>query len=117
MTVYVNVANEGAPNPGTEASERLEQLLAQYDLVKAEAAKAEEALKAITDGIKQELMAAAPEGETDIRVDSPDLTRPLRLQAVESWRVDSKKLKAEAPETYVRYATKSVSWRLAGITS
>ena len=98
--------------PQLLAGTRLEALLAQYDLAKAEADKATETLKAITDGIKAELAAAAPDGETDIRVNSPDLTRPLRLQAITSWRVDAAKLKAEAPETYVRYAKQSTSWRL-----
>lgn len=96
---------------------RLEALLAQYDLAKAEAEKAAESLKAITDGIKAELAAAAPEGETDIRVDSPDLAQPLRLSAVTSWRVDATKLKAEAPETYVRYAKQSTAWRLERVKS
>lgn len=98
-----------------EPNSRLEQLLAQYDVAKAESAKAGEALKAITDGIKAELAAIAPEGETDVRVDSPDLAAPLRLTARTSWRVDAKKLKAEAPETYVRFAVQSTAWELRAI--
>jgi hypothetical protein len=35
---------------------------------------------------------------------------------VESWRVDAKKLKTEAPETYVRYATKSTAWQLRAVS-
>jgi chromosome condensin MukBEF ATPase and DNA-binding subunit MukB len=95
---------------------RLEQLLAQYDMAKAESKKADEALKAITDGIKQELAAAAPDA-VDIRVDSPDLAQPLRLLAIESWRVDATRLKTEAPETYVRYAKKSTAWQLRAVSS
>jgi hypothetical protein len=101
-----------APQPGS----RLEQLAAQYDLAKAEAEKAADALKAITDGIKLELANAAP-GETDVRLDSTELAAPLRLLAIESWRVDSKKLKTEAPEIYVRYATKSTAWQLRPVKS
>lgn len=95
---------------------RLAQLTAQYDLAKAEAKKAEETLKAITDAIKLELTQAAP-GASDIRLESDQLAQPLRLLAIESWRVDSARLKSEAPETYVRYAKKSVAWQLRAVTS
>lgn len=96
---------------------RLEQLLAQYDLAKAEAEKAAEALKAISDGVKAELAAQLAEGETALEVTSDLLARPLRLSNVESWRVDAKKLKAEDPVTYVRYAVQGHSWRLAPVGS
>lgn len=99
------------PDPDT----RLEQLTAQYDMAKAEADKAASTLKAVTDAIKLELASAAP-GETSIDLVSDLLAAPLRLVAVESWRVDAKKLKAEAPETYVRYAKKSTSWTLRAVT-
>jgi hypothetical protein len=98
-----------------DADTRLAQLVAQYDLAKAEAAKADEALKAITDAIKLELINAAP-GHDDIRLESPELVKPLRLFAVTSWRVDAKKLKAEAPETYVRYAKQSTAWQLRAVS-
>jgi predicted phage-related endonuclease len=101
------------PAPGS----RLEQLCAQHDLAKAEARKAEEALAAITDGIKNELAALLPDGATEVDLDTDLLARPLRLKAVESWRVDSKRLRAANPEIYVRYAVKSTSWRLAPIGS
>jgi hypothetical protein len=100
-----------------EPDSRLEQLAAQYDLAKAEADKASATLKAITDAIKLELTGAAPEGARSIDLASDHLTVPLRLNYVESWRVDAKKLKVEQPETYVRYATRSGSWRLAAVTS
>jgi len=99
-----------------ESDSRLAQLAAQYDLAKAESAKAAEALKAITDAIKIELTHAAP-GESDVQLDSPDLIKPLRLTAVESWRIDAKKLKAEDSLTYVRYAVQSTTWRLAPVSS
>jgi hypothetical protein len=95
---------------------RLAQLAAQYDLAKAEADKANEAFEAIKAAIKVELASAAP-GESDVRFASPDLAAPLQLRAIESWRVDAKKLKAEQPETYVRYASKSTSWRLAPVSA
>lgn len=98
-----------------DADTRLAQLVAQYDMAKAEAAKAEESLKAITDAIKVELINAAP-GSEDIRLESPELAKPLRLFAVSSWRVDTKKLKAEAPEVYVRYAKQSTAWQLRAVS-
>lgn len=94
-----------------EPESRLAQLVGQYDMAKAESEKAAEALKAITDGIKYELTAAAP-GETSIEVASPDLAQPLRVVAVTKWLVDGPKLKATDPETYVRYAKQSTSWTL-----
>lgn len=96
---------------------RLDQLLAQYDLAKAEADKAAETLKPITDGIKSELAAQLADGETVLEVTSDHLARPMRLSNVESWRVDAKKLKAEDPLTYVRYAVQGHSWKLAPVGS
>lgn len=107
MTAYIT------PEPDT----RLDQLLAQYDLAKAEEKKAAEAVKAITDGIKAELAKAAPEGETDIRVDSPALAQPLQLRATESWRLDSTRMKKEDPYLYASYAKPSLSWTLAKVAS
>jgi hypothetical protein len=100
--------------PTPDPDGRLAQLLAHYDLAKAERDKAAEAFDAIADGIKAELAQAAP-GMESVTVTSPDLAAPLRLQAVTAWRVDAKKLKAEAVETYVRYATQSTSWRLSAV--
>lgn len=94
---------------------RLDMLLAQYDLAHAEKAKAEETLKAITDGIKHELATAAP-SNPDVRVDSPHLARPLRMTAVTSFRIDTARLKKEQPETYVRYGKESTAWVLKQVT-
>ena len=109
-------ASPGAQVVVPEPETRLAQLLAQYDLAKAESDKAAETLKAITDAVKAELVQQAP-GANDIRVESEHLARPLRLLAVTSWRVDARKLKEEAPEVYVRYAKQSTAWTLRGITS
>ena len=81
---------------------------------KARAAEADAELKAITDGIKTELSSAHPDA-TEVVLSSPHLARPLQLQAVERWTVDSKRLKTEDPTTYVRWARQSTSWRLAPI--
>lgn len=104
------------PTITPEPESRLAQLVAQYDLSLAERDKAKEAHDAIVAGIKSELANAAP-GESSVDVASPELTQPLRLIAVESWRVDSKLLKDREPETYVRYAKQSTSWTLKRVTS
>lgn len=94
------------------ATERLAQLHASYAEAKAAADGAAERLADVKDAIKAELMALAPEGSTKIALTGPD-GPTLTLVHAESWRVDSRKLKAEDPETYVRYAKKSESWTLA----
>lgn len=93
---------------------RLEQLHASYADAKAEAAAAEEKLDAIKDAIKLELTQAAPDA-TKIELHGPEgsAAPPLALTYTETWRFDSRKFKADDPLTYVRYAKKSGSWRLA----
>jgi hypothetical protein len=87
---------------------RLAQLAAAYAEAKAQANEAADRLDGITDALKAEMTTAAPDSGT-IELDGPV---PLRLSARESWRLDTAKLKAADPETYVRYAKKSVSWVL-----
>lgn len=99
------------PEPDT----RLAQLHAAYTDAKAAAEEANARLKSITDALKAELAGAdngAPEGTRQYDLVGPD-GPPLRLTYVESWRIDTNKLKAQDPETYVRYAKKSGSWRLS----
>lgn len=96
--------------PGT----RLEQLQASYADAKAAADEAAERLKGITDGIKAELAAAMPEGAQKVELVG-GVGPAMRLTYAESWRVDARKLKAEDPETYVRYAKKTGSWTLRAI--
>lgn len=94
------------PTPGS----RLEQMHAAYADAKAAADDATEKLKAITDAIKLELSQAAPEGATKVDLVGPGPS--LRLSWSETWRFDSRRFKAEDPETYVRYAKKSGAWTL-----
>jgi hypothetical protein len=102
-----------APVP---AGSRLEDLLAVYAQLKPQADELATRLKSVTDGIKAELQAAAPEARK-IDVAHPALAQPLRLSYVESWRLDSKKLKAENPALYVQYALKGGKWELRGVSS
>ena len=96
------------------SNSRLAALHAAYADAKAAVDAAGEQLKAITDAIKVELTAVDPnERRFELVPANGVQARPLQLTYVESWRVDSTKLKREDPETYVRYAKKSGSWRLA----
>lgn len=93
------------------ANERLAQLHAAYDEAAAQYDAASSHFDAIKTGIKAELAALAPEGATRLAL-TGDHGPTLSLTHSESWRVDSRKLKAEDPETYVRFAKKSESWTL-----
>lgn len=90
---------------------KLAQLHALYAERKAAADEATKQLKAVTDAIKIELTTAAP-GQTRIELVGKN-GPPLGLSYVETWRLDSTRLKREQPETYVLYAKQSGSWRLA----
>lgn len=90
---------------------RLAQLQAVYAEKKAAKDAAEKELKAITDAIKVELTSLDPE-ERRFELTGNGDAPSLRLTYVESWRLDSTRMKRENPETYVRYAKKSGSWTL-----
>jgi len=114
MTEQTTPAPVGPVRITTEPGTRLEQLHAQYDAAKAERDAAEEKFKGISDAIKLE-MTIASEGSTRVLLAGTQGATPLQLAYVESWRVDAKRLKAENPLTYVTYAVKSGSWRLAPV--
>ncbi|HEX7038700.1 MAG TPA: hypothetical protein VF202_01145 [Trueperaceae bacterium] len=97
------------PEPGS----RLDSLLAEYAALKPQVDELTSRFNAVKDAIKVELTTAAPEAR-QIRVTHDALGAPLRLSYIESWRVDAKRLKAEDPATYVRYAVKSARWELRG---
>jgi hypothetical protein len=99
------------PTISPEPDTRLDQLAAEYAALKPLADEYAARLESIKDGIKAELAAAAP-GATKVLLACIYLEKPLQLVARTSWRVDMKKLKAEQPETYVRYAVQSTSWSL-----
>lgn len=109
------VTSEDAPaTVVAEAGTRLEQLHAAYATAKAEADEAAARLKAVTDAIKVELTQVEPEARR-IELRSSTGAPALRLTYLESWRLDSTRLKREHPETWVAYARKSGSWRLAPV--
>jgi hypothetical protein len=97
-----------------EPGSRLEELLATYAVLKPQADELTAQLKAVTDGIKTEMSAAAP-GAQKVDVAHPALAQPLRLSYSERWDLDARRMKAEDPETYVRFARKSGRWELRGV--
>lgn len=89
---------------------RLEQLHALYADLKEKADAAAAEFRTVSDAIKAELAQQAPGHE---RVELRGEAGPaLRLTYTESWRIDSRKLKAEDPVTYASYAKKSSAWVL-----
>jgi len=105
-----SVAEPGTRYISADDTTRLGQLHAAYAAAKAEADAAAELLKTITDGIKLELGQRA-HGAERIRLSTPGAP-VMQLARSETWRLDSKRLKAEYPETWVRYAVKGESWTL-----
>jgi predicted phage-related endonuclease len=97
-----------------EPGSRLEALLAQYDDLRAKSEEAAARFDALTAAIKNELAMAAP-GHAAVETDSPDLRMRLRLVQVESRRIDSKRLQAEAPDVYERFVKKSTAWQLKAV--
>jgi hypothetical protein len=93
---------------------RFEQLCAEYDRLKPLVTQYTAELKAITDALKIEMISQQPNAER-ILLYSMFLDKPLQLLHTTAWRLDSKRLKADHPETWVRYATQSSSWRLEAV--
>lgn len=92
------------------SDERLAQLHATYADLKAKADQAAKEVKAVSDAIKLELTQRDPDSRRFTL--TGDGGPALALTYAESWRIDSTRLKREAPETYVQYAKKSGSWTL-----
>jgi hypothetical protein len=111
-----------APNPPAQhaviaaaTGSRLEQLAEAYAHAKPAADEAKARLETITDAIKLELTMAAP-GANKVDLNAAALEVPLRLAARTSWRLDSTRLKAEAPELYAQYAKQTSYWELRAIS-
>lgn len=102
MTVRDETTNTEpeAPTP----QQRLDALLAMYDVVKAAAENAEGVYKRLTDGIKNaaiEVWGAQRVANGGVYLHSDKLSSPLNLtQAKGRTTVDSKRLAADYPEVY-----------------
>lgn len=110
------IMTDTPPRVAVQPGSRLDDLLAVYADLKPQVDELEKRLKTLTDAIKAELMNAAP-GAERVDVAHAALVQPLRLSYVETWRLDSKTLKADDPETYVRYAVKGGSWQLRAVSA
>lgn len=108
--IETQIPEDGPVLVEADADSRLAQLHAEYADAKAAADEAAARLKTITDGIKAELSALAPD-ETRVELRGAG-RQSLRLTYTESWRLDSRALKKADPHTYVKYAKKSGSWSL-----
>jgi hypothetical protein len=94
-----------------EPESKLEGLVAMLENAQSEAKAAEERFKGLKDQIKSEVSALAP-GRERIVIHSKYLAKPWVMRSQESWNLDSKMLKAKEPLTWVKYATKRVTWFL-----
>ncbi len=108
------MTNPVIPRAQVEPGSRLEDLLATYAQLKPTVDELTGRLKSITDAIKAELTTAVPNAP-QVDVAHEALATPLRLSYVESWTLDTKRFKAEHPETYVMYARKGGRWELRGL--
>lgn len=102
----------GPPVVRPPADTRLDQLAAEYASLKPLADEYAARLKTIIDGIKSELVTLHPD-QREIMLVGTTVAEPLRLEAVTSWRLDTKTFKGAQPELYVQYARQSTSWRLS----
>lgn len=89
---------------------RLEQLIASYGPLRAAAEEAAAHFEACKEAIKTEATAAGTSADYVV-TGSPGLPA-LRVAYRRGWRLDTKRLKEEEPETYVRYAVETGRWEL-----
>jgi len=91
---------------------RLDQVTAEWARLKPQLEELTKRVDELSKAIKTETMAAAPEGSSEVILRHPSLDTPYRVHPVETWRLDSKSMKAADPVAYVRWSKKSTSWRL-----
>lgn len=91
--------------PDTE----LAQLVAEYDRLDVEVKAKSAELESVKARLKVALQEAKP-GETEVLLTAPGLAKPLKMWFQEKWTLDSKAMKNQAPEIWVRWAKKSGSW-------
>lgn len=90
----------------------LEQLLVMYDEAKAAADAANTRLEDLKTSLKARLSAVVPEGTTRISADAARLGLAYNMTWVERTDVDTKRMRAEAPDVYEQFARKSGRWEL-----
>lgn len=100
-----------------EPDSRLEQALALYDQFKSQADELESRMKSLKDIIATELLAKAPEGSTRIATDAAALGLAYSYNWIPRTDLDTKRMKAEAPDVYARFARAGGRWELRKATS
>jgi hypothetical protein len=99
----------GAPLVTAEPDTELAQLAVEYDRLDAEVKAKTADLEALKARLKVALQERHP-GESEVLLTAPGLVKPLKMWFQEKWTLDSKRLKNEAPEVWVRWAKKGGSW-------
>lgn len=100
-----------APHPQPDREQRLGYLFAEFDRLKPAYDALKKEFDAVKDAIKYEATTAHP-GERKIRIEHPNLSRPLEVFYSEREIIDSKRLEAEKPEIAREYTKTSSSWTI-----
>ena len=95
------------PVPGS----LLDELLSQQHAARAAADEAAGRVKALTDRIKAELTLAHP-GVAGFEIAGTPHRPPLTMSWVQTIRLDTRAMKEQEPETYVRFALFGGRWEL-----
>lgn len=107
-------ASPVAPVVNPEPNSRLEQLAAEYALLKPQVDRMEE----VKTAIKAELAKHLTPGQTSVLLTCWALDQPLRMHHVaEGWRIDAKAMRASDPHTFARWATRRKGyWELRAVS-
>jgi len=89
---------------------QMSQLVAEYRRLKEEIDQRQERIDAIKSSLKVLMQTAAPDAEK-VRLQAPG-GKALLLTYKRGWRLDTKKLKYDAPETWQAYAVATTTWEL-----
>ena len=82
------------------------------EAARATEAEAKARAKQIGDAIKSEAVALAPENTRSIIIAGGPGIPDWHCHYVESWRLDTKRMKDDEPLTYVRFAVQSGTWKI-----
>lgn len=105
----VATAIPGPPLVTAAPDTELAQLVAEYDRLDVEVKARSTELESVKARIKVALQEVKP-GESEVLLTAPGLAKPLKMWFQEKWTLDTKRLKNEAPEIWVRWAKKGGSW-------
>ncbi len=105
----VATAIPGPPLVTAAPDTELAQLVAEYDRLDVEVKERTAELESVKARLKVALQEAHP-GQSEVLLTAPGLVKPLKMWFQEKWSLDSKRLKNEAPEIWVRWAKKGGSW-------